>query len=74
MLMTDAGRLIRVPADQVRVTGRTSMGVRLFRLNDSERVTSVFPVIEATDAEAPEVGVAAETPPEPPVLEANDAG
>ena len=46
MLMTDAGRLIRVPADQVRVTGRQVMGVTLFRLNAGEHVTSVFPVIE----------------------------
>lgn len=46
MLVTDGGRLIRVPADQVRLTGRTAMGVTLFRLDDDERVTSVFPVIE----------------------------
>jgi DNA gyrase subunit A len=48
MLVTDAGRLIRVPADQVRVTGRQAMGVTLFRVNAGEHVTSVFPVIEAT--------------------------
>ncbi|MGH7052158.1 MAG: DNA gyrase subunit A, partial [Acetobacteraceae bacterium] len=42
MLVTDAGRLIRVPADQVRITGRHAMGVRLFRLENGERVTSVF--------------------------------
>ncbi len=47
MLVTDAGRLIRVPADQVRITGRAAMGVRLFRLENGERVTSVFPVVEA---------------------------
>jgi DNA gyrase subunit A len=46
MLVTDAGRLIRVPADQVRVTARQTMGVTLFRLGATERVTSVFPVIE----------------------------
>jgi DNA gyrase subunit A len=46
MLMTDAGRLIRVPADQVRITGRLAMGVTLFRVNADEHVTSVFPVIE----------------------------
>jgi DNA gyrase subunit A len=46
MLMTDAGRLIRVPADQVRITGRLAMGVTLFRVNAGEHVTSVFPVIE----------------------------
>jgi DNA gyrase subunit A len=46
MLVTDAGRLIRVPADQVRVTGRQAMGVTLFRVDADEHVTSVFPVIE----------------------------
>ncbi len=46
MLITDAGRLIRVPVDQVRITGRLSMGVTLFRLSADEHVTSVFPVVE----------------------------
>ncbi len=46
MLVTDAGRLIRVPADQVRITGRQAMGVTLFRMVAGERVTSVFPVLE----------------------------
>ena len=46
MLVTDEGRLIRVPSDQVRVTGRSSMGVTLFRLGETERVSSVFPVVE----------------------------
>jgi len=46
MLVTDAGRLIRVPADQVRITGRQAMGVTLFRVNAGEHVTSVFPVVE----------------------------
>jgi DNA gyrase subunit A len=46
MLVTDAGRLIRVPADQVRITGRQVMGVTLFRVDADEHVTSVFPVVE----------------------------
>jgi DNA gyrase subunit A len=46
MLVTDAGRLIRLPADQVRLTGRAAQGVTLFRLDAGERVTSVFPVVE----------------------------
>ena len=50
MLVTDAGRLIRVPADQVRITGRQAMGVTLFRVIAGEHVTSVFPVVES-DAE-----------------------
>src|SRR5271166_3801263 len=54
MLVTDAGRLIRVPADQVRVTGRMAMGVMLLRLDSGEHVTSVFPVVEeASDEETP---------------------
>jgi DNA gyrase subunit A len=46
MLVTDAGRLIRVPTRQVRRTGRQAMGVTLFRVDAGEHVTSVFPVIE----------------------------
>ncbi|MDE2198515.1 MAG: DNA gyrase subunit A [Rhodospirillales bacterium] len=58
MLVTDAGRLIRVPADQVRITGRAAMGVTLFRLEAGERVGSVFPVVEQDGADdaAPEEG------------------
>jgi DNA gyrase subunit A len=56
MLVTDAGRLIRLPADQVRVTGRTAMGVTLFRLDAGERVTSVFPVMEEDTADDGEPG------------------
>jgi DNA gyrase subunit A len=56
MLVTDEGRLIRVPSDQVRVTGRVSMGVTLFRLGDTEHVTSVFPVVEVPGAQAEDAG------------------
>ena len=52
MLVTDAGRLIRVPVDQVRVMARQASGVTLFRLNENERVTSVFPVIDDGDEES----------------------
>ncbi len=53
MLVTDAGRLIRVPADQVRITGRQAMGVTLFRLDAGEHVTSVFPVLEVVAPDGP---------------------
>jgi DNA gyrase subunit A len=73
MLVTDAGRLIRLPADQVRITGRTAMGVTLFRLDAGERVTSVFPVIEDEIAEdgPTDEGPADESPDAAP--EDNDA-
>jgi DNA gyrase subunit A len=66
MLVTDNGRLIRLPADQVRITGRQAMGVTLLRLNDGERVTSCFPVLDGDDdgqdgpATATSEGVAAD--------------
>jgi DNA gyrase subunit A len=56
MLVTDAGRLIRLPADQVRITGRAAMGVTLFRLDAGERVTSVFPVMEEEGSDDGEPG------------------
>ena len=52
MLVTDAGRLIRIPADQVRMTGRAAMGVTLFRLDSGEQVMSVFPVVDDAGEEA----------------------
>lgn len=51
MLVTDGGRLIRVPVDQVRVMSRQASGVTVLRLNDSERITSVFPVMDDGDDE-----------------------
>lgn len=49
MLVTDKGRLIRVPVNQVRITSRTSMGVTLFRIDEGETVSSVFPVIDDSE-------------------------
>ena len=62
MLMTDAGRLIRVPADQVRITGRQAMGVTLFRVVAGEHVTSVFPVVEDDTEDNGEPETAPEEP------------
>ncbi|WP_428542905.1 DNA gyrase subunit A [Rhodopila sp.] len=63
MMVTDAGRLIRVPVDQVRTTGRQAMGVTLFRVDKGEHVTSVFTVLEddtddngAAQDDRPDVG------------------
>ena len=65
MLVTDAGRLIRVPADQVRVTGRAAMGVTLFRLDAGEHVTSVFPIVDdGTDDEGEEAEGSPGSPPD----------
>jgi DNA gyrase subunit A len=41
MLVTDAGQLIRCPVDDIRIAGRLTQGVTLFRVGDVERVVSV---------------------------------
>ncbi|MBE9556085.1 MAG: DNA gyrase subunit A, partial [Proteobacteria bacterium] len=41
MLVTDAGKLIRCPINDVRVAGRKTQGVTLFRVDSDERVVSV---------------------------------
>ncbi len=46
MLVTDGGRLIRLPADQVRITGRQALGVTMLRMEEGEHITSCFPVID----------------------------
>lgn len=40
MLVTDAGKLIRMPVKDIRIAGRNTMGVIMFRLNDAEHVVS----------------------------------
>ena len=61
MLVTDAGRLIRTPGDAIGIKGRTTMGVTLFRVDQGERVTSVFPVV--MDSEDDEADLSADTGP-----------
>ena len=51
MLVTDGGQLIRIEANDVRVTGRQAMGVMLMRLAEGERVISCFPVSDEGEDE-----------------------
>ena len=41
MLVTDAGKLIRCPVDDVRIAGRNTQGVRIFKTEEAEKVVSV---------------------------------
>ncbi len=41
MLVTDAGRLIRTPVEQIRQAGRATSGVWILRTNEEEKVVSV---------------------------------
>src|SRR3546814_13259879 len=51
MLVTDAGKLIRSPVDDIRIAGRTTRGVTPFRIDDSERIVSVAHLAEEEAAE-----------------------
>ena len=46
MLVTDGGKLIRCPVDDVRIAGRNTQGVRIFKTEESEKVVSVERVPE----------------------------
>jgi DNA gyrase subunit A len=46
MLVTNGGKLIRVPVDDVRIAARNTQGVRIFKTEDDEKVVSVERVPE----------------------------
>ncbi len=46
MLVTDAGQLIRCPVDDVRIAGRNTQGVRIFKTESTEKVVSVERISE----------------------------
>ncbi len=52
MLVTDGGKLIRCPVDDVRIAGRNVQGVRIFRTDEDEKVVSVERIPEDGNGEA----------------------
>ena len=46
MMVTNGGQVIRMPIHDVRVAGRKTLGVTLFRVGDGERVVSVASIAE----------------------------
>jgi DNA gyrase subunit A len=46
MLVTDGGQLIRCPVDDVRIAGRNTQGVRIFKTDAEEQVVSVERISE----------------------------
>jgi DNA gyrase subunit A len=49
MLVTDKGKLIRCPVDDVRIAGRNTQGVRIFRTDEDEKVVSVEHIPEESN-------------------------
>jgi DNA gyrase subunit A len=52
MLITDGGQTIRLPVASIRVAGRATQGVILFRLGEGERVVSVERIGENIETDA----------------------
>ena len=52
MLVTDGGKLIRMRTDDIRIAGRSTMGVILFRLDKNEKVVSATCITDIGDETA----------------------
>ena len=61
MLVTDGGQLIRCPVEGIRVAGRGTQGVIVFRTDAQERVVSVERINEEVTNGAGDNGEAGET-------------
>ena len=54
VLVTDGGQLIRAPVHDIRIAGRATRGVTVFRVGAEERVVSVARLAEDDDEDAGE--------------------
>jgi DNA gyrase subunit A len=52
MLITTGGTVIKVPADGIKQSGRSTQGVIVMRLREGERVSTLARVVESDDDEA----------------------
>ena len=62
MLVTDAGQLIRCPVHDIRIAGRNTQGVRVFKTDSTEKVVSVERISDMGGDEAGENGEAEGAP------------
>jgi DNA gyrase subunit A len=68
MLVTDGGQVIRCPVHDIRIAGRNTQGVIIFKLGDGEKVASVAHLPESgpndgqDEGPAEEGGAAGDTP------------
>ena len=49
MLITNKGKLIRIAVSDIRIVGRSTQGVTLFKTDKQEKVVSVAKVIDHKD-------------------------
>jgi DNA gyrase subunit A len=55
LLVTDQGQLIRTPVTQVRMVGRNTSGVIVFRTAENEHVVSVERLADTGEDEAEDI-------------------
>jgi DNA gyrase subunit A len=63
LLVTDQGQLIRTPVTQVRMVGRNTSGVIIFRTSADEHVVSVERLADTGEDEGADAGPGDEAPP-----------
>ena len=49
MVITEQGKILRMPANDIRTTGRATQGVRLMDLDEGDRVVSIALVPKTED-------------------------
>jgi DNA gyrase subunit A len=64
MLISDKGKMIRMPVRDVRFTGRSTQGVKLFNVDGNEKVVSIAWLIEEDDETDEAVTAEAENTPD----------
>ena len=50
MVMTEKGKIIRMPCKDIRAISRNTQGVRLVRLEEGDRIGSVEPIVDEDEA------------------------
>ena len=66
MMITNGGKIIRIPMNNLRLIGRNTQGVKIFNLNPGERVVAMDLVAEAINDEEEESG-----DPKPPATDSD---
>ncbi len=52
MLTSKDGMIVRIPVKDIRIQGRNTMGVRVMRLNEGDKVVSVAKIVESDNEES----------------------
>src|SRR4029453_17287314 len=65
LVMTEWGKILRTPAQEIRTVGRATQGVKLMDLEGEDKIVSVA-LVEAAADEAPTNGEPAPPTEEPP--------